>query len=116
MAATAAAHAARHDTQAALEAADQARDHHARALAIAPEISAPLEEARALEGLGHCLLRGGNPGDAAAHWQRALTICQRIGAPDVRRIAETLRQHGISTAPPPPPSGHSRQPGAPIAP
>ena len=77
----------------------QARDHHARALAIAREISAPLEEARALEGLGHCLLRDGNPGDAAAHWQQALTIYQRIGAPDARRIQETLRQHGITTTP-----------------
>ena len=93
----------------------QAHEHYARALAIAREISAPLEEARALEGLGHCLLRDGDPGDAAAHWQQALTIYQRIGAPDARRIQETLRQHGITTAPPPP-SGQSRQPGAPTAP
>jgi tetratricopeptide (TPR) repeat protein/transcriptional regulator with XRE-family HTH domain len=93
----------------------QAGDYHARALAIAREISAPLEEAGALEGIGHCLLRDGNPGDAAAHWQQALTIYQRIGAPDARRIQETLRQHGITTAPPPP-SGKSRQPGAPTAP
>ncbi len=93
---------------------DQARDHHAQALAIAREISAPLEEARALEGLGHCLLRDGNPGGAAAHWQQALTIYQRIGAPDAQRIQETLRQHGITTAPPPS-TGESRQPGAPTA-
>ena len=79
----------------------QARDHHARALTIAREISAPVEEARALEGLGHCLLQDGNPGAAAAHWQQALTIYQRIGAPDARRIAETLRQHGITTTAPP---------------
>ena len=79
----------------------QARDHHARALAIAREISAPLEEARALEGLGHCLLRDGNPGDAAAHWQQALTICQRIGAPDAQRIAGNpapARHHHRSAA------------------
>ena len=93
----------------------QARDHHARALAIAREISAPVEEARALEGLGHCLLQDGDPGGAAAHWQQALTIYQRIGAPDARRMQETLRQHGITTAPPPP-GGHSRQPGKPAAP
>ena len=92
----------------------QARDHFARALAIAREISAPLEEARALEGLGHCLLRDGNPGGAAARWQQALTIYQRIGAPDAQRIQETLRQHGITTAPPPS-TGESRQPGAPTA-
>ena len=92
----------------------QARDHHVRALAIARKISAPLQEARALEGLGHCLLRDGDPGGAAAHWQQALAICQRIGAPDAQRIQETLRQHGITTAPPPP-TGESRQPGAPTA-
>jgi tetratricopeptide (TPR) repeat protein/transcriptional regulator with XRE-family HTH domain len=92
----------------------QARDHHARALAIAREISVPVEEARALEGLGHCLLQDGAPGDAAGHWQQALTIYQRIGAPDAQRIQETLRRHGITTAPPPP-SGESRQPGAPTA-
>ena len=88
----------------------QARDHHARALAIAREISVPVEEARALEGLGHCLLQDGAPGDAAGHWQQALTIYQRIGAPDAQRIQETLRRHGITTAPPPP-SGESHQPG-----
>ena len=93
----------------------QARGHYARALAIAREISDPLEEARALEGLGHCLLQDGNHGDAAAHWQQALTIYERIGVPDARRIQETLRQHGITTAPPPP-SSQSPQPGAPTAP
>ena len=93
----------------------RARDHHVRALAIAREISAPVEEARALEGLGHCLFRDGNPGAAAAHWQQALTIYQRIGAPDARRVQETLRRHGTTTASPPP-SGQSRQPGAPTTP
>jgi Tfp pilus assembly protein PilF len=90
----------------------QAGDQHARALSIAREISAPLEEARALEGLGHCLLQDGKPGDAAAHWQQALTIYQRIGVPDALRIQETLRQHGITTAPPVP-SGQRPQPGTP---
>ena len=92
----------------------QARDNYARALAIAREISAPPEEARALEGLGHCLLQDGDPG-AAAYWQQALTIYQRIGAPDARRIQETLHQHDIATASPPP-SGQGRQPSAPTAP
>ena len=79
----------------------QARDHHARALTLAREISAPLEEARALEGIGHCLLQDGDPDAAAAHWQQALAIYERIGATDARRIQETLRQHGITTAPAP---------------
>jgi tetratricopeptide (TPR) repeat protein/transcriptional regulator with XRE-family HTH domain len=89
----------------------QARDHYTRALAIAREISVPLEEARALEGLGHCLLRDGDPADAAAHWQQALAIYERIGAPDAQRVQETLRQHDVATALPPP-GGESRQPGA----
>jgi len=77
----------------------QARDHHARALALAREISVPLEEARALEGIGQCLLQDGDPGEGAAHWQQALAIYERIGAPDAGRIRDTLRQHGITTAP-----------------
>jgi len=80
-----------------------------RALAIAREISVRLEEARALEGLGHCLLRDGDHDDGAAHWQQALAIYERIGAPDAQRIRETLREHGITTAPPSP-SGENRQP------
>jgi len=79
-----------------------------RALAIAREISVRLEEARALEGLGHCLLPDGDHDDGAAHWQQALAIYERIGAPDAQRIRETLRKHGITTAPPPP-SSESRQ-------
>jgi len=50
-----------------------------RALAIARDISTPLEEARALEGTGRWNLLDGNPGDGAAHRQQALTIYQRIG-------------------------------------
>ena len=45
----------------------QARDRHARALAIARAIGAPLEEARALEGIGQSHIHEGNPGDGAAH-------------------------------------------------
>jgi tetratricopeptide (TPR) repeat protein/transcriptional regulator with XRE-family HTH domain len=80
----------------------QAFDHYLRALAIAREISAPLEEAHALEGLGHCLLQDCDRGAAAVHWQQALAIYERIGAPGARRIQETLHQHGIVTAAPPP--------------
>ena len=96
-------------------AGDQARGHHTRALAMARDIGAPLHEARALEGLAHCDLQDGNPGEGVAHLQQALKIYQRIGAPDARRVQETLRHHRINTKPPPP-SGHSRQPGTPAAP
>ena len=39
-------------------ASQQARDHHSQALALARELGAPLEEARALEGTGHSHLHG----------------------------------------------------------
>ena len=72
-----------------------ARDYHTKALAIAREISAPMEEARALEGIGRSHLQGGNPGEGAAHLQQASTIYQRIGAPAARRGQATLRDHSI---------------------
>jgi len=50
-------------------ATGQARDHHSQALAIAREIGAPLEEARALEGIGHSHLRGHEPiGGPVIRW------------------------------------------------
>jgi hypothetical protein len=83
----------------------RAREHYAGALALAREISAPHEEARAVEGMGHCLLRDGDPGGAVAHWRQALMICQRICASDAERNQETLRQHCITIAAPPPGGG-----------
>jgi hypothetical protein len=71
----------------------QAREHHARALAIAQAISAPLEEARALEGIGRAHLHDHNHGVGLDSLQQALTIYQHIGAPRARRVQETLRQH-----------------------
>ncbi len=53
-------------------ASQQARDYHTQALAIARELGVPLEEARAMEGIGRCHIQDGNPGDGAAklgrHW------------------------------------------------
>jgi Flp pilus assembly protein TadD len=80
-------------------ATGQARDQHTWALAIARDISAPPEEARALEGIGNSYLRDGNPGQAVAHLQQALTIYQRIGAPSAKRVEKTLRRHRITQQP-----------------
>jgi hypothetical protein len=55
-------------------ATGQARDQHTRALAIARDIGAAPEEARALEGLGQAHLHDGHRGHAAAHLQQALAI------------------------------------------
>ncbi len=70
-------------------APQEARSHHSQALAIARELGAPLEEARALEGIGRSLLHQ-DSAEAAAHLRHALEIYQNIGAPDARRVQDTL--------------------------
>jgi tetratricopeptide (TPR) repeat protein/transcriptional regulator with XRE-family HTH domain len=70
----------------------QARDHHAQALAIARHLGTPPEEARALEGIGHSHLRDGHTSEGTASLEQALTIYQRIAAPDARRVQETILQ------------------------
>jgi tetratricopeptide (TPR) repeat protein/transcriptional regulator with XRE-family HTH domain len=71
----------------------QAHDYHSQALAIARELGVPLEEARALEGIGRCHLQDGHPDEGTAHLQQALTIYQRIKAPAAQRVQKTLRDH-----------------------
>ena len=83
-------------------ATGQAHDQHTRALAIARAISAPPEQARAPEGIGRSHLQDGNPGQAAAHLQQALTIYQRIGAPAARRVRQTLQDHQLKFTSPEP--------------
>jgi hypothetical protein len=67
-----------------------ALSHHIQALSIAREINAPAQEARALEGIGRCHIRGGNPGQGAVHLRKALAIYRRIGAPQAQRVETTL--------------------------
>jgi tetratricopeptide (TPR) repeat protein/transcriptional regulator with XRE-family HTH domain len=74
-------------------ARQQARDYHAQALAIARELGVPLEEARALEGIGRCHPQDGHISEGTAHLQQALTIYQRIKAPAAQRVQKTLRDH-----------------------
>jgi hypothetical protein len=69
-----------------------------RALAIAREVGAPLEEARALEGIGRCHLEDGHDQTGAVHLQRALAIYQRIGAPGAQRVQQALLDHHVTTA------------------
>src|SRR5262249_27793227 len=80
-------------------ATGQAREQHTRALAIARDISAAPEEARALEGIGNSHLQEGNPSQAAGYLQQALTIYHRIGTPGAQRIEETLRHHSMTHNP-----------------
>jgi transcriptional regulator with XRE-family HTH domain len=72
-----------------------ARKDTAVLLAIARDLRAPLEEARALEGLGQAHLQDGNLSQATAPLRQALAIYQRIGNPGDQRIQQTLRQHGL---------------------
>ena len=65
-----------------------------QALTIARQVGAPLEEARALDGIGHSYLDDGYTREGTAHLRHALTIYQRIGAPAAQRAQDTLRQHG----------------------
>jgi tetratricopeptide (TPR) repeat protein len=78
-----------------ISATAQARDQHSQALAIARDISAAPEEARALEGVGNSHLEEGNPSQAVAPLRQALTIYQRIGAPGAERVQETLRSPNL---------------------
>ena len=80
-------------------ATQQARDYYNQAIAIARDIGAPLEEARALEGIGHSHLQDGNPSWATTPLRGALAIYQRIKSPGTERIQETLRQYGLQPAP-----------------
>jgi tetratricopeptide (TPR) repeat protein len=49
----------------------EARSYYDRALSIARDINAPLEQARALEGIGRCHSQEGNLGQDAAHLRQA---------------------------------------------
>ena len=68
----------------------EARGYLAQALSIARDINLPVEEARALEGIGRCHIQEGNPGQGAADLRRALEIYQRIGAPEAQRRHDLL--------------------------
>ena len=52
----------------------------------------PLEEARALEGLGRACLPDGNTDQALTYLRQALDIYQRIGAPAAQRVQAQLRE------------------------
>jgi hypothetical protein len=82
-------------------ASQQALDHHGQALDVAREMGTPLEEARALEGIGPCHLQDGHTRDGAARLQEALTIYQRTAAPAARRVHDTLLRHRQEQTDPP---------------
>ena len=68
----------------------EARGYFAEALDIARDIDTPVEEARALEGIGRCHVQERNPRQAAADLRQALAIYRRIGASETQRVETTL--------------------------
>ena len=74
-------------------ASGHGHDYHAQALTIARQVGSPLEEARALEGIGRWQLRSANPGEGATHLRQALALYQRIGSPDRQRVQDALDHH-----------------------
>lgn len=74
---------------------ERTRVHHEQALGIARSITALLEEARALEGIGSRALHDPYfPGDDA-YLRQALEIYERIGSPNAARVHRALLRHGL---------------------
>ena len=76
----------------------EAEECHAAALAIASDLGAPVEEARAREGIGHCRIQAGDLGAGIAELREALAIYQRLGNPAAARVRQALRDHGSQAA------------------
>jgi tetratricopeptide (TPR) repeat protein/transcriptional regulator with XRE-family HTH domain len=73
----------------------RARDYHEQALIIAREITALLEEARALEGIGNSEIQSNNPEHAGLCLRQAQETYLRIGSPHAGRVERTLTFHGL---------------------
>jgi tetratricopeptide (TPR) repeat protein len=71
----------------------QALAYYTAAAELAREINSPLEEARAIEGVGQCMFEAGALSDALVNLRDAHAIYQRIGTPDARRLESILDQY-----------------------
>jgi hypothetical protein len=71
----------------------RARDYHEQALSIARDITALLEEARALEGIGNSDIQDKKPERGGIFLRQALEIYVRIGSPHAGRVEGTLTFH-----------------------
>lgn len=66
-----------------------------KALAIAISITAPVEETRALEGIGRCQLLDGRTAEGVASLRRSLAIFERISSPNAQRVAALLQEQRL---------------------
>jgi tetratricopeptide (TPR) repeat protein len=72
-----------------------AETFHLQALEVATEMGAPIEQARAREGIGRCRLQQGQSEQATESLLAALAIYRRIGSPQAGQVEVTLRTHGL---------------------
>jgi tetratricopeptide (TPR) repeat protein len=68
-----------------------------QALSLARDIHAPLEEARALGGLGQCFLDAPDSSSAIVHLEQALSIFQLIGVPETQQVKAALDRLAADT-------------------
>lgn len=69
---------------------DEALARFTAALGFSREIQSPLQEARALAGVGRCLAFREDSDAAADHLRRALAIYQQLNVPESAGVAEAL--------------------------
>ena len=79
----------------ACSAPAEAHAHHEQAHAIATGITSPLEEARALEGIGRCHFHQRQLEKGGEALRQALAIYQQIGSPRAQRVVTALHDHGL---------------------
>jgi len=70
-----------------------ARTVHSAALSLAEQTRDCYEQARALRGLGCCYQAMADSAQASRHWQQALTLYSRLGAPEANQIQTMLSIH-----------------------
>jgi hypothetical protein len=69
--------------------------HYEAALQVAREIGASLEEARSLEGIGHCLITTGALTEGTKRLGQAPDAYQRLGAPEAQVVQGLPRDSPI---------------------
>ncbi|MEV6811511.1 transcriptional regulator, partial [Micromonospora sp. NPDC051296] len=68
-----------------------AQDLFGRVLLDATRINHRYEQARALDGIAHCL-RDTDPTAARSHWVRALSLLRQIESPDAAEVERSLAE------------------------
>ncbi|MBM0255965.1 AfsR/SARP family transcriptional regulator [Micromonospora sp. 4G55] len=68
-----------------------ALDLHRRVLTDATRLGARYEQARALDGIAHCL-RASDPAAARSHWMRALALFRQAESPDQHEVVRLLAE------------------------